>query len=62
MDRMTDSGSVDMGSIPVGGTKQYSKRLTFNKLSVYFFDRYNIGKTLLFALLNLFHCLAIEYA
>lgn len=45
MDRMTDSGSVDMGSIPVGGTNYSFKRLTYNKLSVCFFNRYNIGKT-----------------
>ena len=41
MDRMTDSGSVDMGSIPVGDTNYSFKRLTYNKLS----NRYNIGKT-----------------
>lgn len=39
---MTDSGSVDMGSIPVGGTRQYSERLAFHKSSVYFSDRQNI--------------------
>lgn len=35
---MTDSGSVDMGSIPVGGTNYSFKRLTYNKLSVCFFS------------------------
>ena len=62
MDRMTDSGSVDMGSIPVGGTNYSFKRLTYNKLSVCFFNRYNIGKTLLFCVfLKIFICISTEY-
>lgn len=55
MDRMTDSGSVDMGSIPVGGTNYSFKRLTYNKLSVCFFNRYNIGKTWHFASIQFYY-------
>ena len=37
-----------VGSSPTGTTGIIFKRLTFNKLSVCFFNRYNIGKTLHF--------------
>ena len=35
-----------LGSSPSGITKQLKKRLTYNKLGVFLFRRYNIGKTL----------------
>ena len=55
-------GSVSPGSNPGGSTRLCRKRLTFNELSVCFFNGYNIGKTLLFCVfLKIFICISTEY-
>lgn len=57
-----DSGSAFLGSNPGGSTRRHRKRLTFNELSVYFFNGYNIGKTLHFCVfLKIFICISTEY-